>query len=171
MVLSVGWAGALYEGARPGDASALSVIIDARTGEQFHLAGESPGSALVTTARVADAKEKKRLRSAYPRAVMVDMEAATVARLAQMRGIPIHCIKGVSDGVGAELPDLNPFISSNGQLRLLPFVAYLTLRPRFWKAIGELNRNSSRAAQAMCDLIIELLEEKNVDQLNRTRSS
>ncbi len=168
VVLSVGWAGAIHEGARPGEASALSSIIDAQTGERFQLSEGTRKLTVVTTVRVADTVEKVRLRTTYPGAVMVDMEAATVARLAQMRGIPLVCIKGVSDGVGAELPDLNPFINQRGKLRLCPFLAHLALRPRYWQAIAELNRNSKSAAQAMCDLIIELLKEKNVDKLNRT---
>ncbi len=169
-VLSVGWAGAVYEGAKPGEALAFSSILDAKTGEQFHLATGKRKLTLVTAGRVVDAKEKARLRATYPGAVMVDMEAATVARLAQMRGIPMACIKGVSDGVGAELPDLNPFISSLGHLRLLPFLAYLAVRPRYWKAIAELNRSSKKAALAMRNLILAFMEEKNVDKLNRTGS-
>jgi adenosylhomocysteine nucleosidase len=170
MVLSVGWAGAVSSEIKPGEASVLSAIIDAKTGEQFRVTSGRRNWALVTAARVVDAVEKTRLRAAYPGAVMVDMEAATVARLASMRGIPIACIKGVSDGVGADLPNLNPFIGSTGQLRLLPFLAHLAVRPRYWKAIAELNRNSSRAARAMCDLVLEFLEENNVDKLNRTGS-
>jgi nucleoside phosphorylase len=42
---------------------------------------------IVTTSRVADASEKQRLASAYS-ASMVEMEAAAIARLAQMREIP-----------------------------------------------------------------------------------
>ncbi len=39
------------------------------------------------------------------------MEAAAVARLAGMRGIPFYCIKGVSDAFDEKLPDFNRFIS------------------------------------------------------------
>ena len=170
VVLSVGWAGAVYEGAKPGEAYALSVIIDVNTGEQFRLTDGKRKLTVVTTARVADAVEKARLRAAYPEAIVVDMEAATIARLATMREIPIACIKGVSDGVGADLPDLNSFISPLGHLRLLPLLAHLAVRPKYWKAIAELNRNSSKAAQAMSDLILEFIEGKNVDKLNRTGS-
>lgn len=170
VVLSVGWAGAVYEGAKPGDASAMSIVIDAKTGEQFQLTGGEGKLTVVTALRVADAKEKLRLRAAYPWAVTVDMEAATVARMASMRGIPMACIKGVSDGVDAALPDLNPFIDPMGRLRLLPFVAHLAVRPGYWKAIAKLNRDSSKAAWAMCDLILEFLEENDVDKLNRTGS-
>ena len=168
LVVSAGWAGALCGDARPGEASALSVIIDSRTGEQFQLANDKRNSTLVTAVRVADAAEKLRLRKTYAGAVMVDMEAATIARLAAMRDIPIACIKGVSDGLEADLPDLNPFIDSKGQLRLIPFLGHLAVRPRYWKGIAELSRNSRKAAQAMCDLILEFLEENNVDKLNRT---
>jgi len=170
LVLSVGWAGAVYEGAKPGEALTPSIIIDAKTGEQFQLTSGKRKLTVVTASQVADLNEKVRLRETYPGAVIVDMEAATVARLAQMRGIPMACIKGVSDGVGAELPDLNPFISPLGHLRLLPFLAYLAVRPRYWKAIAELNRNSNKAAQAMRNLILDFMEEKNVDKLNRTGS-
>lgn len=168
VVLSVGWAGAVYEGAKPGKAYVPSAIVDVQTGERFQLANGERSLTIVTTARVADAAEKARLYAAYPGAVVVDMEAATVARLAQMRGIPMACVKGVSDGMDAELPDLNPFISPSGHLRLLPFVAHLAVRPRYWKAIAELNRNSRNAARAMADLILKFMEEKNVDKLNRT---
>jgi adenosylhomocysteine nucleosidase len=171
IVLSVGWAGALEPELRPGDAHAMSMIIDAQTGEQFQLTDGERKLRLVTTAHVADADEKARLRTTYCGAVMVDMEAATIARLAQMRGIPLVCIKGVSDGVEAKLPDINPFISPMGQLRLSPFLAHLAVSPRYWGAVGELGRNSSKAAQSMCDLILEFMKEKNVDRINRTGSA
>jgi adenosylhomocysteine nucleosidase len=171
MVLSVGWAGALDPAFRPGEARAMSVVIDAQTGEQFQLAGGERQLGLVTTARVVDAQEKARLRATYRGAVMVDMEAAVVARMARMRGIPVTCIKGVSDGVEAKLPDLNPFLSPKGQLRMGPFLGHLALRPRYWKAIGELGRNSSKASLAIRDLVLKFLEEKHVDTFNRTGSA
>ena len=88
LVLSVGWAGALVPELHAGDARVFSVVIDAQTGEQFQLAAGEAGLTLVTTARVADATEKVRLRATYSGTVMVDMEAATVARMAQMRASP-----------------------------------------------------------------------------------
>ncbi len=168
MVLSVGWAGALISELLPGAAYVPSVVIDAQTGEQFLLTYEQRKLKLVTTARVADVAEKARLKNTYSGATMVDMEAATVARMAQMRGIPLACIKGISDGLGARLPDINPFITSKGQLRLIPFVVHIAVRPRYWGAVAELGRNSDKAAQAMSKLILEFMEERNVDRLNRT---
>ena len=42
--------------------------------------------------------KNNRLASTY-KAALVDMEAAGIARLAAMRGIPFYCIKGVSDAL------------------------------------------------------------------------
>lgn len=167
-VLSVGWAGALTPEIKPGESYAVSIVIDAQTGEQFCPDDAERTFRLVTTARVADAYEKARLRNTYPGAAMVDMEAATVVRLAQMRKIPFACIKGVSDSFSARLPDLNPFITSKGQLRLIPFVVHIVLRPQYWRAVAALSRHSDRAARGMCQLILEFMEEKNVDRLNPT---
>ena len=134
MVLSVGWAGALVAGVSPGTVQVPTVVIDALTGEHFSLTTGNRKWRLITTDRVADAAGKVRLSAAYGGAVLVDMEAATVARLAEMKGIPLVCIKGVSDAVGANLPDLNPFIDKMGQMRMAAFVAYVGVRPRYWPA-------------------------------------
>jgi adenosylhomocysteine nucleosidase len=166
LALSVGWAGALVPELRVGDARAISIIIDAQTGERFHLAGGESALALVTMARVADAAEKVRLRDTYG-AVIVDMEAATVARMAQMRGIPIGCIKAVSDGLDADLPDINRFLSVRGQLRMAAFLVHIAMRPNYWGSIAQLGRNSSKAAQAMAALILKFMEQPNLDRLNR----
>src|SRR5215813_10788120 len=82
MLLSVGWAGSLHPEVLPGTAQVPTVVIDAQTGEQFSLSEGNRNWRLVTTARVADQAEKLRLAATYRGAVLVDMEAATVARLA-----------------------------------------------------------------------------------------
>jgi len=170
MVLSVGWVGALHNEVRAGTAQVPTVVIDSQTGEQFSLTQGKRKWRLVTTQRVADSKEKARLAATYPGAGLVDMEAATVARLAAMREIPLLCIKGVSDAADATLPDLNPFIDRMGQMKMLPFLASIALRPRYWSPLAHLGRNSARAAIAMRNLIFEFMEEKNVDKLIRSGS-
>ena len=170
MLLSVGWAGSLDPDINPGTAHVPTVVIDAQTGEQFSSTEEKRSCRLVTTPRVADTAEKSRLAATYPGAVLVDMEAATVARLAEMHNIPLLCIKGVSDAAGATLPDLNPFINPRGQMRMARFLAYIAVRPRYWPSLLHLGKNSARAADAMRDLIVEFMKEKNVEKLIRTGS-
>jgi adenosylhomocysteine nucleosidase len=170
MLLSIGWAGSLHPEVGPGTAQVPTIVIDSQTGEQSSLTRGKRKWRLVTTARVADAAEKSRLAATYPGTVLVDMEAAAVARLAAMQGIPLLCIKGVSDAAGANLPDLNPFIDQMGHMRLTRFLGYIALRPRYWPSLVHLGRNSSRAAEAMRDLILEFMKEKNVEKLIRTGS-
>lgn len=167
MVLSVGWAGALDEGMKAGHCYIASEVIDARTGERFSFTEGGGRQRLVTTPHVADEAEKVRLHDTYE-AALVDMEAAAVARLAQMREIPICCFKAVSDGKDARLPNLNRFIDLNGQLQMLPFLAYVAVRPRYWSSLMKLGRTSHIAAEALAGSILKFLEEKNVDRINRT---
>jgi adenosylhomocysteine nucleosidase len=169
LVLSIGWVGALKAESAAGSVHVPTVVIDAQTGEQFSLTQGDRTWRLVTTARVADAPEKARLTATYG-AALVDMEAATVARLAEMRKIPLLCIKGVSDEAGAELPDLNPFIDQQGQMRMASFLAHVAVRPCYWPSLAQLGRNSARAAEAMRDLIVEFMKEKNVEKLIATGS-
>ena len=121
--ISVGWVGALSASLHPRRAYTVTGVIDMLTGERFQAQGAPAGLWLVTSPRVANRAEKLRLANAYG-AALVDMEAAAVARLAAMRGIPFHCVKGVSDGFNEDLPDFNRFITPDGQLPDLPVAVF-----------------------------------------------
>jgi adenosylhomocysteine nucleosidase len=167
LVLSVGWVGALADEAKTGECYVPSEIIDAQTGERFLLTDGDRRLRLVTTVRVADAHEKHRLRESYG-AAMVDMEAAAIARLAQMRRIPVCCFKAVSDAPNATLPDLNSFIDAQGQMRMMQFLGHVAVRPRFWASLLELGRNSAVGAKAIAESVNRFLVDKEVERLNRT---
>lgn len=155
-VLSVGWAGALTASAKLRECYAVSEVVDSLTGERFAL-GVS-GERLVTTGHVANSIEKVRLAASYA-ASLVDMEAAAVARLAQMRGIPMACFKAVSDGMDASLPDLNPFIDVDGKMRMAAFLAYIAMRPQVWFPLAQLGSNSAAAAQALAKVTEVFLQD------------
>jgi adenosylhomocysteine nucleosidase len=114
---------------------------------------------LVTSPVVSDEAEKRRLAGAYG-AGLVDMEAAAVARLAAMRGIPFYCVKGVSDGFNDKLPDFNRFISATGQFRLTRFILFVLLRPWHWPALVRMGENSRRAAIGLADSLLDILDER-----------
>ncbi len=164
MLLSVGWAGALSDAMQPGQCAAVTEIIDSLTGERFLLTDGNRSLRLVTTPHVANEAEKLRLHQSYG-AVLVDMEAAAIARLAQIRNIPISCFKAVSDGRGAKLPDLNPFIDERGQMRMLPFLAHVALHPQYWAPLAQLGRNSSLAAKNLAVTVQEFLDSKESQKI------
>ncbi len=158
-VISTGWAGALREQLSPGQFCDVSCVIDARTGERFLSSGPPNDCWLVTSPRVADVHEKLRLASTY-QASLVDMEAAGVARLAQMRGIPFYCLKGVSDGFNDQLPDFNRFITANGQFQMGRFVVSSILRPWQWPALIRMGENSKKAAHGIAESLLDFLRER-----------
>jgi adenosylhomocysteine nucleosidase len=155
-VISYGWAGALSCGLKPPGVHVVGEVIDARTGERF--ATDTPHGGmqngreaplrLVTLDHVARKDEKRALADRY-KAVMVDMEAATVGRLARAHGMKFLCLRGISDGYLDELPDLNRFITPGGQMRTLALALHATMRPGTWGALMELGRNSREAAEGL----------------------
>ena len=165
MVLSVGWAGGLTD--RELVSPVMSEVIDAQTGERFLLTDGKRRLRLVTSARVADAVEKRRLAETYG-AVAVDMEAAHVARLAQMRGVPMGVFKAISDGFELDLPDINPFIDANGKLRISGLLGYVVARPRYWGPLLQMGKNSARAAALLAETLEKFLKSKDLERVNRT---
>lgn len=158
-LVSLGWVGALRAEFEPGRAYRAAGVVDAQTGERFETASVSDGPWLATSQRVADAEEKQRLAAAYG-AGLVDMEAAAVARLARMRGIPFFAVKGVSDGVGDKLPDFNRFLGPKGEFRLCGLILFVLPRPWLWPALTRMGENSKKASQSMAQEMLRLLNEE-----------
>lgn len=159
LIFSIGWAGALHADISAGSAHNIGGVIDAQTGERFPCDAGAGELLLVTSPRVADRAEKLRLATAY-NAGLVDMEAAAVARLAAMRGIPFYCYKGVSDGFTENLPDFNRFISPQGQFQTGRLVFYVLWRPWHWPALVRMGENSRRASQNIAECVRDFLDER-----------
>jgi adenosylhomocysteine nucleosidase len=157
LVISYGWAGALRVDLAPGSAHNIAGVIDVRTGERFNCDAGAGDRWLVTSPIVADEAEKRRLAAAY-KADLVDMEAAGVARLAQMREIPFYCFKGVSDGFEDKLPDFNRFIRADGRFDLTGMVLFSILRPWYWPSLMRMGENSGRASLGLRDRLLDFLD-------------
>jgi len=157
-VVSAGWAGALNEEFAPGQAYLLSGVVDAQTGERFTTASHPNGYLVVTNPTVANKQEKQRLATTYG-AGLVDMEAAAIARLAQMRAIPFYCVKGISDGYRDQLPDFNRFILPDGEFKLVKFVLFAIMRPWHWRALVRMGENSRRASKSIAESLLGILNQ------------
>lgn len=157
LVFSLGWAGALTFQPAPGHAYNVAGVIDARTGERFHCDAGAGDQWLVTTPRVADQPEKRRLAAAY-KAALVDMEAAAIARLAAMREIPFYAIKGVSDALDDRLPDFNRFITPDGRFQTGKFALSALAAPKYWPSLIRMGENSRKAANGIAHTLLEFLD-------------
>jgi adenosylhomocysteine nucleosidase len=145
-LLSVGVAGGCDPEIKVGEIVRAGVVIDVRTGERFE--DSQFRQVLVCAPEIASVREKKRLYAAYG-ASAVDMEAATVARLAVAHGIHFGAVKAISDEAEFELRELGQFATSDGQFREVAFAVYAIVRPRMWGKVVALARNGGRAIDAL----------------------
>ena len=145
-LISVGLAGACDPALRPGAVLECGQVIDAQTGERFGQA--HAGTTLVTATSLVSVTEKSRLHSAYG-AVAVDMEAATVARLARAHSLRFRAIKAISDASDFEVEALARFSTAEGQFRERAFAAHAALRPALWGRLLALSSNSKQALQGL----------------------
>jgi adenosylhomocysteine nucleosidase len=156
-LVSIGWAGALSCGLQPGDAYVVNEVVDGASGEGFPTQsparqGNTRPLKLVTIDHVALAAEKRRLGESY-QAVLVDMEAATVARFARSQGIPFYCLKAVSDTASEVLPDFSRYTDTQGQLQLAALLAHVAIRPRYWPGLARIGKNGRKGAYAMASAL------------------
>lgn len=151
-------------------------IVDALTGERYRTDAKEAsvvdprdgsrktipnGLVLATDTEIASVREKARLRETYGAAI-VDMEAATVARLARTRGLRFRAIKGISDGPEFELEGLARFIGKHGEFLTASFALHTALRPRTWKKAMELGRGSNVAIDGLTQKLRQVIEDESV---------
>jgi adenosylhomocysteine nucleosidase len=158
LLQSVGFAGALDAGLRPGDLFMPAFVIDARDGSRIEIeCAPGPGrgirqerSSLVTFTAGAGAQQKASLAKAYG-AQAVDMEAAGVAAAARAHGLGFGAMKVISDELNFEMPETARFIDANGYFKTANFAAFVALRPWLWRSTTTLATNSRKAARALCE--------------------
>ena len=157
-VYSVGLAGGCGAGVVAGSVYEANLVVSAGTGERFRTAHGEAGCILATTDSIAGVQEKARLAATY-NATMVDMEAATVARLAGAHGLDFRAIKGISDPHDFELASLARFAGTRGQFRTAAFAVHTALRPHHWRPAAQLGRHSNQALRALNQRLSELLSQ------------
>ncbi len=153
MLVSAGLAGGCDPTLRAGSVLEAKTVVDALSGVRHET--RQGTATLVTTHTVAGIKEKRRLFSAYG-AAMVDMEAATVARLAEMHGLEFRAIKAISDAHDFELTSLSRFASPQGHFRTRAFALHTALRPRTWSHAMQLGRGSQLALRNLTAALKEI---------------
>jgi adenosylhomocysteine nucleosidase len=157
-LVSIGWAGGASCGIQPGTAYQVGEVIDATGGERYSASKATSPIKLVTLDHVAGRDEKRRVAETYG-ASLVDMEAATVARLARARGIPFYCWKAVTDIATEDLPDFNYFLDEEKQLRTRQVAAYALTRPRYVAPLLRMGKNSRSGADALGQTLRRWIDE------------
>lgn len=154
-LISAGLAGGCDPATAVGSVIAAKTVIDTLSGARFE--SQSGTGILATTHTIASIQEKRRLHESYGAAV-VDMEAATVARMAGTHEIPFQAIKAISDAHDFELSSLSRFASAHGHFRTQAFALHTALRPRTWRHAMTLGAGSNRALTALTRHLQEEIE-------------
>jgi adenosylhomocysteine nucleosidase len=157
-VISTGLAGSCTSQLAVGDVVEASMVIEARTGERFSAKASQTQHILVTTETIASIHEKARLAETYAAAI-VDMEAATVARLASAHDLSFRAIKAISDAHDFELASLSRFAGKNGHFRTGAFALHTALRPHHWPKAMQLGRASTLALTNLHEALREVMRE------------
>lgn len=148
MLISAGLAGALIHSLKVASVITPNVIVDAATGKEYR--SNTGGGILLTASEVATSATKPKLVEQF-HALAVDMEASAVAEVAEQEGVSFRCVKAISDEAAFVMPPLNRFVDGEGKFQNGTFAAWAVLRPQWWPRIVALMRNSSRAADALCN--------------------
>lgn len=153
MLVSAGLAGALIRSLKAGSVVTPNVVVDAVDGMEYRCqagdGGVVGGGVLVTANAIAGSDVKAKLVEQF-HGLVVDMEAAGVAKTAQEAQIGFRCVKAISDEADFVMPPLGKFVDAAGNFQSARFAAWAALRPWQWARVMALGRNSSKATRALC---------------------
>lgn len=159
ILISVGLAGALIRSLKVASILTPNIVVDASNGREYRCSADSShisGGVMVTSNEIAGAEAKQRLAQQF-HALVVDMEAASVAQIAEEASIHFRAVKAISDEAEFVMPPMDKFIDAAGTFQSGKFATWVTLRPWLWPKVIALARNSSRASKALCDWLAKYL--------------
>lgn len=152
ILISVGLAGALIRSLKAGSVFTPNLVVDAADGTEYRCAADSnhvSGGVLVSAGQIAGAQAKQELVNRF-HGLVVDMEAAGVARVAQEAQIGFRCVKAISDEADFVMPPMGKFVNAAGEFQSGKFALWAAVRPWQWPGVVVLARNSKRATEALC---------------------
>jgi adenosylhomocysteine nucleosidase len=152
LLVSVGLAGALIRSLKVGSVFTPNVVIDAADGAEYRCTGDGnhvSGGVLVSAAEIAGTEAKRELVNRF-HGLVVDMEAAGVARIAQQEHIGFRCVKAISDESDFVMPPMGRFLNASGEFQSAMFALWAAIRPWQWTRVMALARNSKTAIRALC---------------------
>jgi nucleoside phosphorylase len=177
LLISAGLAGALIRSLKVASVFTPNVVVDAADGAEFRCTADGnhvSGGVLVSAAEIAGAEAKRKLVNRF-HGLVVDMEAAGVAKVAQQEQIGFRCVKAISDEADFVLPPMGNFFNDAGEFQRGKFALWAALRPWQWPRIAALARNSKRAIAALSDRLHQdlasALSPKEVVTLDRAEFS
>lgn len=153
ILISVGLAGALIRSLKAGSVFTPSIVVDGSDGSEYRCATDSnhvSGGVLVSVGEIAGAQDKQELVNRF-HGLVVDMEAAGVAKVSKEAQIGFRCVKAISDEADFMMPPMGKFVTAAGNFQSGKFALWAAVRPWQWARVVALAQNSKRATLALCN--------------------
>ncbi len=156
-IISTGFAGALDPALPVGSVIMANSIVcgDRRFGSRLPSVRplHAHTGTIVTVDRIVrTATAKRRLAATGGRAV--DMESAALACLAQERGLPFYCVRGISDVADRDLPlDIGRVVLPDGTLSASRLLQLAVSRPGRWGGLVRLWRDARVTARSLAEAL------------------
>jgi adenosylhomocysteine nucleosidase len=173
LLISAGLAGALIRSLKAGSVFTPSLVVDAADGAEYRCVADGnhvSGGILVSSGEIAGVEAKRELVTRF-HGLVVDMEAAGVAKVAHQEQIGFRSVKAISDEADFAMPPVVRFVASDGTFQSGRFAAWMVVRPWQWMRVAALARNSRRATAALCERLRKDLasgvQPKEIATLNR----
>lgn len=154
-LISAGFGGALDPALKVGDVVRAGAVLEARG--QLYPLDRFPGPRLVTVPRLLARPEEKKALAQRLGAQMVDMESAAVARFAQARGVPLTCLRAISDEAGTELSPHLVSLLGGGRVSGGKLTWALLRRPWLVRQLWQLGQATRLAGRNLAAALHECL--------------
>jgi adenosylhomocysteine nucleosidase len=165
-IISWGSAAGLSENVKPGDLILPDLILDEKgkeyvTDSNFknRMVQLFPkelsyydGSLCESSAILKEAEEKREFGKKY-NAIACDMESATIAKLAKLKGISFSALRVISDDYNTSIPkSVYLSINKEGDFSIRKFLFQLLVNPKEIIQVIRLGKNFSKAKKTMLKL-------------------
>ncbi len=170
-LISIGYAGAVQPGLNVGDLVIAETIMEEEGGEYFpdpdwmerarrvscsNGAKKVVGSLLSVNRVIHDPATKKELGKNFD-VQAVEMETASIAKVAETKGRPLLSLRVISDRLDQELLDSSTFLGSDGEISSLKAGWYVLTHPGSIKSALSLRTQTRFATQVMTKFLSDLL--------------
>tara|TARA_B100000959_G_scaffold282350_1_gene348537 strand:+ start:4072 stop:4842 length:771 start_codon:yes stop_codon:yes gene_type:complete len=117
---------------------------------------------IISVNRVADSvKFKEWLGKNYP-VSGVEMETASIAKIAAKQRLPFFSLRAISDEVSHAIFQTNKLINKKGKINRLAAGYYVLTHPLLIPRAIELKKNSSKAAKTLTEAVLKIINSNDI---------
>ncbi len=158
-IVLAGFAGALVDELSVGDVICVAEVVDAN-GRSWNIDPNrtEQRERLATVDRLIAKSADKRQLATSTGAIAVDMESAHVAARCETAGVPIACVRAISDEVATELSPGLASLLNRGNVAIWRVVLALARRPLLLPELLRLARDTKIASAKLAEVLAEMVE-------------